>query len=920
MNKQKQSEILELGTHPTLIRNICILAHVDHGKTSLADSLISSNKIISSKLAGKLRYMDSRPDEQERCITMKSSSISLTYPLRNENYLINLIDSPGHVDFSSEVASALRLCDGGLLLVDVVEGICAQTYTVMKQSWDEGIQLCLVLNKINRLILELKMTPEDAFKHLNSIVEHANAIVSKLYYEKRDRSDDSEGEENYFFAPEKGNVAFTSAVDRWAFTLREFADMYSQKVGFNPRVLCSFLWGQTFFNAKTKKVTKKPFNDTVKPMFVQFILEPLWRLYECVMTSNSEEKVTNMAKKINIALSPRDLSNLSLNPKATLQSIMSAWIPLEVTVLGMVIRTLPSPLQAQKRRISIIAPSLESTCPELYAGILSMDPGALVSGFVSKMIPVDPAAQIVKIPGDYQAHQDTLVAFARVFSGTLTCNMPIYVIENKGDALEVMIESLYMLMGQYLVPVQSAAPGSIVGIGGLQSIILKTATISSQPTCCSFSPICSKSSPIVKVSVQPVHLYDMPSMINGLKLLDRSDSSVDVYMQDNGEHILVVCGEVHLQRCVKDLEDTFAKVPITISEPLVGFRETVLEAGKAASGITANKRGQITATAYPLPEELIEFLETNTEAIKKIFAGRRQGQNEIKRAFAATFREKLNCCEDPVLKELISSHMLGFGPKRCGSNILVYPGCNNILDSNPELENSDSDCPSENSSTNTSKISNYEIDISETLLIGFDCAANGGPLCAEPLRGVCLVVKEVKFCDGEIKDIYGPFQGQMISVMQEVCKAAVLANSPRLAEGMYVCTFTTTQDFIGKLYAVIGKRRGKIVEELLTEGTDLFVCKAYLPVIESFGFAEELRRMTSGAVMPQLVFSHWQTLVEDPFYTRKTQEELEEFGDQPILDNLPKVFINKVRKRKGMQTDEKLVMHSDKQRTLTKMR
>lgn len=920
MNKEKQSEILDVASRPSLIRNICILAHVDHGKTSLADSLISSNKIISAKLAGKLRYMDSRPDEQERCITMKSSSISLTYPLNNENYLINLIDSPGHVDFSSEVASALRVCDGGLLLIDVVEGICAQTYTVMKQSWDEGIELCLVLNKIDRLIVELKMTTEDAFKHLNSIVEQANAVISKLYYEKRNRTDDTDGEEKYFFAPEKGNVAFASAVDRWAFTLREFADMYAQKVGFNPRVLCSFLWGQFFFNTKSKKITKKPFNDTVKPMFVQFILEPLWKLYECILAPGSVEKVTNMVKKINVTLTQRDLTNLVSNPRSTLQSVMSTWIPIEVSILGMVIRKLPSPIQAQPRRISIIARNLQSTCPEIYSGIVSLDPNSLVSGFVSKMIPIDPKAQIAKVLGDPYTHSDTLIAFTRVFSGTLTRNMPIYVIENKGDAFEVIIENLYMLMGQYLIPVESALPGTIVGIGGLQSIILKTATISSQPTCCSFSPICSKSSPIVKVSVQPVHLYDMPSVINGLKLLDRSDSSVDVYMQDNGEHILVVCGEVHLQRCIKDLEDTFAKVPITVSEPLVGFRETIVEGGKPTSFITANKRVQITATAYPLPLEIIEFLEANTEVIKKIFAGRRREQIDLKKEFSLKFRELLNTCENSFLKDLISSHMLGFGPKRCGSNILVYPGCNNVLDFTPDIEISESDCPSENSSTNTSKVSNHEIDINETLLIGFDCAANTGPLCAEPLRGVCIVVQEVKSLDGEVKDIYGPVQGQMISIMQEVCKDAVLNNGPRLAEGMYECTFTTTQDFIGKLYAVIGKRRGKIVEELLTEGTDLFVCKAYLPVIESFGFAEELRRMTSGAVIPQLVFSHWQTLAEDPFYIRKTHEEIEEFGDQPILDNLPKSFINKVRKRKGMQTDEKLVIHADKQRTLTKMR
>jgi ribosome assembly protein 1 len=239
------------------IRNICVLAHVDHGKTTMVDSLVASNGIISQRQAGKLRYMDSRADEQLRGITMKSSAIALQYNAGGEDFLINLIDSPGHVDFSSEVSTAVRLCDGAIVLVDAVEGVCPQTHTVLQQAWSEGIKPCLVINKIDRLISELQYTATEAYYRLQHLLEQVNAIIGGLFTsdmmeatasskekfapstlspsntqhgssttitkeEEEVTYDWSAGLEEIddsalYFSPEHGNVVFASALDGWGF-------------------------------------------------------------------------------------------------------------------------------------------------------------------------------------------------------------------------------------------------------------------------------------------------------------------------------------------------------------------------------------------------------------------------------------------------------------------------------------------------------------------------------------------------------------------------------------------------------------------------------------------------------------------------------------------------------------------------------
>lgn len=166
MRPFEMEKLRDLQSRPEKIKNICIMAHVDHGKTTLADSLVASNGIISPKLVGKLRYLDSRPDEQLRGITMKSSLITLLHTYCQDDFVINLIDSPGHVDFASEVSTAVRLCDGAIVVIDVVEGVCPQTRSALSMAYVEGLKPVLVLNKIDRLVTDIKLTPLDAYIHL----------------------------------------------------------------------------------------------------------------------------------------------------------------------------------------------------------------------------------------------------------------------------------------------------------------------------------------------------------------------------------------------------------------------------------------------------------------------------------------------------------------------------------------------------------------------------------------------------------------------------------------------------------------------------------------------------------------------------------------------------------------------------------
>jgi len=208
MAKTKEELIQELMHQPAQIRNIGTAAHIDHGKTTLSDNLLAGAGMISEQLAGVTQFMDFTKQEQERGITIWAANASMVHNVDNKDYLINLIDTPGHVDFSGDVTRAMRAIDGAIVLVDAVESVMPQTETVIRQALRERVKPVLFVNKVDRLVRELKFTPEQMQERFIKIVNDVNRLILK--YAEKDFA------EKWLVNIAAGSVSFGSAKRKWA--------------------------------------------------------------------------------------------------------------------------------------------------------------------------------------------------------------------------------------------------------------------------------------------------------------------------------------------------------------------------------------------------------------------------------------------------------------------------------------------------------------------------------------------------------------------------------------------------------------------------------------------------------------------------------------------------------------------------------
>jgi len=567
-----------------------VIAHVDHGKSTLTDSLVAKAGIIAAESAGDMRATDTRKDEQERGITIKSTGISMYFETdviketEKLGYLINLIDSPGHVDFSSEVTAALRVTDGALVVVDYVEGVSVQTDTVLRQALAEKIMPVLMVNKIDRGILELQVDGETMYQNFLRVIENVNVIVATY---------ESEGGEQLQVDPCKGTVAFGSALFGWAFTTTHFAKTYSKKFGIERSKMMEKLWGDNYFDAKAKKWKNHSEADdksTLKRCFVQFIMAPVIKLCKAAM-NNEVDNVSKMATNLGISMKSDELK---LQGKHLMKNVFQKWINAAEALLEMIILKLPSPVKAQKYRMENL---YEGPTDDVTAtAIKNCDADGPLSIFISKMIP----------------DGGRFYAFGRVFSGTVSSGQkvriqgPNYVPGSKNDLHVKNIQRVVIMMAGKYEGVPDVPCGNTVALVGVDQFLMKQGTITTAEDAHNIKVMKYSVSPVVRVAVSVKHAKDLPKLVDGLKKLSKSDPLVQCITEEgSGEHVIAGCGELHVEICLKDLEEDFAKCPIIKGDPVVTYKETITEqSSQMCLSKSPNKHNRLFCKGNPIDDEL----------------------------------------------------------------------------------------------------------------------------------------------------------------------------------------------------------------------------------------------------------------------------------------------------------------------------
>ncbi|XP_061555832.1 116 kDa U5 small nuclear ribonucleoprotein component [Phycodurus eques] len=828
--------LADLMDSPELIRNVTLCGHLHHGKTCFVDCLIEqTHPEIRKRDDIDLRYTDILFTEQERGVGIKSTPVTMVLPdSRGKSYLLNIMDTPGHVNFSDEVTSSIRISDGVVLFIDAAEGVMLNTERLIKHAVQERMAITICINKVDRLIVELKLPPTDAYYKLRHIVDEVNGLLNTY-----------STDENLVVSPLLGNVCFASSQYSICFTLGSFAKIYADTYGdINYTEFSKRLWGDIYFNPKTRKFTKKAPTSNSQRSFVEFVLEPLYKILSQVV-GDVDTSLPRVLDELGVHLSKEELK---LNIRPLLRLVCNRFFGDFTGLVDMCVHHIPSPQDGARNKIE-----------HTYTGGLDSDLG-------EAMTECDPEGPLMCHTTKMYSTEDGVQfhAFGRVLSGTMQAGQPVkvlgenYTLEDEEDSQVCTVGRLWISVARYQIEVNRVPAGNWVLIEGCDQPIVKTATITEprgNEEAQIFRPLKFNTASVIKIAVEPVNPSELPKMLDGLRKVNKSYPSLTTKVEESGEHVILGTGELYLDCVMHDLRKMYSEIDIKVADPVVTFCETVVETSSLKCfAETPNKKNKITMIAEPLEKGLAEDIEN--EVVQITWNRKKLGE---------FFQTKYDW-------DLLAARSIwAFGPDTTGPNILV-----------------DDTLPSEVDKALLGSVK-------DSIVQGFQWGTREGPLCDEPIRNV-----KFKILDAVIaQEPLHRGGGQVIPTARRVVYSAFLMATPRLMEPYYFVEVQAPADCVSAVYTVLARRRGHVTQDAPIPGSPLYTIKAFIPAIDSFGFETDLRTHTQGQAFALSVFHHWQIVPGDPLDKSIVIRPLE---PQPA-PHLAREFMIKTRRRKGLSED-----------------
>ena len=803
----------DLMDNANLVRNVALVGHLHHGKTSFVDCLMEqTHPDIVTSSDKPSRYTDTLFTEQERGVSIKAMPVSLVCPnVKGKSFLMNVFDTPGHVNFCDEVSAAMRLADGVVVFIDAAEGVMLNTERVIKQAVQEKLAITICINKVDRLILELKLPPQDAYYKLRHIVEECNGLLS-LY---------SDTDSHPKLSPVEGNVCFASSQYGVCFSLLSFSQLYADTYGgINEKQFAARLWGDVYYNSKTRKFSTKAPHGSAQRSFVEFILEPLYKIFGQIV-GQVDTCLPMLCDQLGIRLTKEETK---LNVRPLLRIVCSRFLGSFTGFVSMCEKHVPSPVENAKQKVSQMYSGTSET--ERYEDMVQCDQDGRLMVHTTKQYP----------------SEDTTCfhVLGRVMSGTIHAGQEIrllgenYTVFDEEDSRDVRVGRLWIYQARYKVEVNRVPAGNWVMMEGIDQSIVKTSTITDlqgQEELYIFRPLKFSTQSVIKIAVEPVNPSELPKMLDGLRKVNKSYPLLSTRVEESGEHVVLGTGELYLDCVMHDLRKLYSEIEIKVADPVVSFCETVVETSSLKCfAETPNKKNKMTMIAEPLEKGLAEDIENEIVSI-----------NWNKKRLGEFFQTKYDW-------DLLAARSIwAFGPDSTGPNILV-----------------DDTLPS-------------EVDkgllgsVKESIVQGFQWATREGPLCEEPIRNTKFKILDAVIASEPIHR----GGGQIIPTSRRVGYSAFLMATPRLMEPYLFVEVSAPADCVSAVYTVLARRRGHVTQDAPVPGSPLYTIKAFIPAIDSFGFETDLRTHTQGQAFCLSVFHHWQIVPGDPLDKTITIRPLE---------------------------------------------